>query len=138
MKFSTKTTYGLRAIIRLAKNLNKNLNNGNVSLSSIANEEKISLAYLEKIFSRLKKAGLVNADKGMSGGYSLAKASVRISVFEIIEALEGKSQLFYCLNDDGKRYCSKACSCEVNSALGKIQTSINQSLNDIKLSELLN
>ncbi|KKR21765.1 MAG: Transcriptional regulator, Rrf2 family [Parcubacteria group bacterium GW2011_GWE2_39_37] len=134
MKFSTKTTYGLRAIIRLAKTANE----GNVSLSSIANEEKISLAYLEKLFSRLKKAKLVNADKGVAGGYSLAKESKKTSVFEIIEALEGKNQLFYCLNEKGKRYCSKACSCEVNSALGKIQTSINQSLSDIKLSELLN
>jgi Rrf2 family protein len=80
MKFSTKTTYGLRALIALANNWpNKSL-----SLNQIAKNENISLKYLEKIFATLKQAKLIKAEKGVAGGYKLAKAPSAISTYEII------------------------------------------------------
>lgn len=133
MKFSTKSTYGLRAIIRLAEHWNK----GNVSLAVIASEENISLGYLEKLFSRLKKANLVKAEIGSAGGYCLTRQPLEISVYEIIKTLEGQNRLFYCLDAKGKIYCSNACTCGGNKFLVKIQDELIKTLTKIKLSELI-
>jgi len=132
MKFSTKSTYGLRAVIRLAEHWDK----GNLSLATIANEENISLGYLEKLFSKLKKAELVKADIGVSGGYSLSKNPKDVSAFEVIKTLEGQKSIFYCLDGSGKVYCSSNCHCGGNKFLVKIQNELIKTLQKIKLSEL--
>ncbi|MBA3047437.1 Rrf2 family transcriptional regulator [Patescibacteria group bacterium] len=133
MKFSTCTTYGLRAMINLAQNYNS----GNVSLSSIALEEKISHKYLERIFAKLKKAGLIKSAKGARGGYKLLISPARINVHDIIKALEGKMTLFYCLSEDGKVYCGNKCECGATKVLLKVQQAVNNTLRNIKLSDLM-
>ena len=60
MKFTKRSTYGLRAMARLAKYWDK----GNVSLPKISEQENISEKYLEQIFSKLKRAKLVESEKG--------------------------------------------------------------------------
>ena len=90
MIFSTRSTYGLRAMINLAKHEKS----GRVSLSAIAQEEKISLKYLERLFADLKKANLIKAIRGASGGYALAKQAKQINIYDIIKALEGKLKPF--------------------------------------------
>ena len=133
MKFSTKSTYGIRAIARLAKNRGL----GNLSLASIAEDEKISLAYLERIFVALKRSKIVSAEKGASGGYRLIKDPKQISALEIIQSLEGKKSLFHCQGMKGKIFCSTDCRCVANQALSKLQTTLNDSLENVKLSELI-
>lgn len=132
MKFSTKTTYGLRAMICLAKNYNKN----NLSLSVIAKAENISPKYLEKIFASLKKAKLVRSEIGASGGYSLSRAPSKITTFEIIKALEKKITTFYCLDENGKIHCSTKCRCGVTKVLINVQSAVYKSLKNFKLSDL--
>lgn len=85
MKISTKGRYGLRALIDLAVNSA----NGHVSLVNIANRNQISVHYLEHVFSSLKRGGIVKSVKGAQGGYVLADAPERITVAQIILALEG-------------------------------------------------
>jgi len=63
-------------------------NNGAISLSCIAKRQNLPLPYLEQIFNKLKKNGLVFAIKGAGGGYILAKAPEDISIFEIVEAVD--------------------------------------------------
>ncbi|MBU0722266.1 Rrf2 family transcriptional regulator [Patescibacteria group bacterium] len=133
MKFSTRATYGLRAIINLAKHFNES----NLALSVIAMEEAISLKYLETLFANLKKAGLVKSIKGAGGGYKLAKPARQITVYEIINALEGKMSLFHCLDKLGKVYCKKNCTCSATMALVKIQELIMKTLKNLRLSKLL-
>ncbi len=133
MIFSTKTTYGLRAMINLAKKEKKT----SISLNDIANEEKISLKYLERLFASLKKAGLIKSVKGAGGGYKLAKPANRIVIYDIIKALEGRLSPFHCLDEQGKVYCSNKCNCGVTAVLTKVQSSINKTLKQIKLSQLL-
>jgi len=133
MKFSTKTTYGLRAMIALARGEKEN----SVSLTTIAKNEKISAKYLERLFSKLKKSGLISAEKGASGGYRLSRAADKITVFDIIKSLEGKMTPFHCLDEDGKIYCAVKCDCGVVAVLGKVQTAVNETLKNIKLSELI-
>ncbi|MFA6254740.1 MAG: Rrf2 family transcriptional regulator [Patescibacteria group bacterium] len=132
MKFSTRSSYGLRAIIHLAKNYAQ----GPYSLAKMAKAEKISQAYLERLFSRLKKADLVLSSKGMAGGYQLARNPSKISVFSVIEALEGQISVFHCLGVNGRVFCGvKACpSAKVYQ---KVQKAITDSLKSMTLKDLI-
>lgn len=132
MKFSTKTTYGLRAL----SNISHNYQGESISLAKIAQEENISLKYLERIFSLLKKADIVKSAKGVSGGYELAKKPNEINLFDVVNALEKGFNLFHCLGKNGKNYCSHKCNCQVVGALDKIQRSIILNLKNIHLSDL--
>jgi Rrf2 family protein len=133
MKFSTKSTYGLKAIVNLARHPSKE----RVPLHVIAKEENLSLGYLERIFSQLKISKIVRADKGASGGYQLAKKPAQISAWEIINSLEGGEELFYCLEKTGKVYCSKSCKCDANHAILKVRQTLDDSLKKLKLSDLV-
>jgi len=132
MKFSTRSSYGLRAISHLARNYQKEP----ISLAKIAQAEKISQAYLERLFARLKKANLVTSSKGMAGGYQLTKKPSQIAVLDVLGALEGNISVFRCLNNSGKIVCSlKACpSAKVYQ---KVQKAINQSLKSMTLKDLI-
>ena len=89
MKFSTKTKYGLSAMILLAEYYEaKTLK----SLVSLAEELKISKIYLEQVFSQLKSNDLVVSIKGAKGGYRLSCDAREISVLKILQATE--SSLF--------------------------------------------
>ena len=133
MKFSTITSYGLRAMINLAKNHNR----GSISLSKIAKTENISSGYLEKIFSKLKKAKLIKSAKGPIGGYILSASPSKISISRIIKCLEGEKSLFYCLHNNQKINCSQKCHCGVNKVLTNIEQAIKNSLDKLKLSDLI-
>ncbi len=132
MKFSTRTTYGLRAMIFLAKNYNDD----NVSLRIIAKKENISLSYLERLFANLKKAKLIESEKGVTGGYKLAKNPKIITIYDIVTVLEGKLTPFYCLSEDGKVKCEAGKSCGASVVLSKVQIAIKKTLKNIKLSDL--
>lgn len=133
MIFSTRSTYGLRAMINLAKQEKF----GSVSLAIIAKQENISLKYLERLFANLKKAGLIKAVKGASGGYLLAKSAKQINIYDIIIALEGKLNAFHCTRKKEKIYCTSKCHCGVTNVLSKVEQTINSTLKDIKLNQLL-
>jgi Rrf2 family iron-sulfur cluster assembly transcriptional regulator len=124
MKFSTKAEYGLRAIVELAKSKTP------VSLASIARQEGLSLAYLERLFASLKRAGLVTSFKGLRGGYTLTRSAAKISVAEIITALEGSLYEIKC------GHC-KVCGCNVHSVWDRLYKQIDQTLNSITLKSLI-
>jgi len=85
MKLSTKSRYGLRALIDLASHSGS----GHIPLNTIASRQQISPKYLEQEFATLRRAGLVKSIKGAQGGYILGKPAREIRVDEIICALEG-------------------------------------------------
>lgn len=120
-------------MICLAENWQKD----NVSLANIAKTEKISPKYLERLFAQLKKAELIKAEKGSTGGYALARNPKNINVFEIIKTLEGDMTPFHCLDESGKIFCSSKCKCGATTVLVKVQQAINSTLINIKLSELI-
>ena len=85
MKISTKSRYGLRAMVDLAVYAEVE----QLSLNTIAGRQEVSVNYLEQIFSSLRKAGLVKSVKGAQGGYILADHPDRISVGMVLRVLEG-------------------------------------------------
>lgn len=132
MKFSTKTTYGLRAMILLAQEKDKS-----VPLSMVAEREDISLKYLERIFAQLKKAGLITSEMGSMGGYCLAREAGQITVYDIVQTLEGEIAPFYCVDKSEKVFCGHKCNCGVTGVLRKVQDSLVETLRGIKLSDLI-
>ena len=86
MKFSTKSKYGIKAMMDLACQTPGHL----ISIKTIAERQKIPDSYLEQLFSTLRRAGLIRSVKGPSGGYELAKQARDITVLAIVEALDGE------------------------------------------------
>lgn len=89
MRVSTKSRYGIRALMDLAVNSQ----NSHVSLAHIATRNQMSVSYLEHVFSGLKREGIVKSVKGAQGGYVLADAPERITVEKIIRAVDGDYEI---------------------------------------------
>ena len=87
MKFSTRTLYGLKAVLVLANRYGE----GSLSVSQIAKKEGISIAYLEQILNGLKKKGLVKSVRGPQGGYVLAKKPADVSLHQLFYTLEERA-----------------------------------------------
>ena len=88
--YSTSVEYGLHCLLPLCSP------DVHASSLELAEFQGISPAYLAKLFTTLRRAGLVEALEGAGGGYRLARAPADISVLDVIEALEGDKPLFQC------------------------------------------
>ena len=88
MKLSTKGRYAMVALADLALAEAKSGGDDLVSLAAISKRQDISLPYLEQLFVKLRRAGLVEAVRGPGGGYKLARAPNDIRISEVMEAVE--------------------------------------------------
>lgn len=84
MKLSTRSQYAITAVLELALNQGKK----SVTLLEIARMEDISLSYLEQLFTQLRQHGLVKGRRGPGGGYTLARDPEKITVAEIVSAVD--------------------------------------------------
>ena len=126
---STKSQYGLRAMTYMAKE------RAISPLSRISKAEGISFDYLEKIISKLEKAGLVRSKKGVQGGYFLSKSPSKIKIGEIMSALEEDKHLVKCV---GKGcFCPREKGCFAKPLWEKLYKSLNKTLNSITLLDLI-
>jgi Rrf2 family protein len=132
MKLSTKGKYGLRALIDLAQYSEQEA----VSISSIAQRQNISESYLEQLFAKLRKAGLVTSIRGAQGGYRLAKPSDTISVGDVLRALEGNLKAVECAaqTDEG---CQGADLCVTKYVWQRINESIARTVDEMMISQLV-
>lgn len=105
LKLSTKSRYGFRLMLDLAKEYGK----GPVSLKEVAKRQGISEKYLWQLINPLKNAGLVNAVRGSHGGYLLNKPPRQISLKDIMEVLEGSMCLVECTKNPSS--CKRASAC---------------------------
>ena len=131
MKISTKGRYGLRALVDLAVH-----DNGEpIALASIAQRQKLSLNYLEQVFSVLRKAEIVKSLKGVHGGYRLAKNADYNTLKEVLEVLEGKFSIV-------DKYAQEKGTDDVHAAIiilvwDQINTRVNQLLEERTLKQLM-
>jgi Rrf2 family iron-sulfur cluster assembly transcriptional regulator len=88
MKLSTKGRYAMVALTDLALAAGKGGAEGLVSLSEISKRQDISLPYLEQLFVKLRRAGLVEAVRGPGGGYRLARPASEVRISEIMSAVD--------------------------------------------------
>ena len=133
MKLSTKGRYGLRAMIDLARYSEVEP----VSINSIAARQNISERYLEQLVALLRKAGLVKSIRGATGGYILAKDAAEISVGDILRALEGSLEPVKCAAFYSEDGCMASDGCVTKYVWQKINDSINETVNQMMLDELV-
>ncbi len=130
MKLSTRSRYGLRLMLVLARNYGK----GNTFLKEIAREEDISEKYLSLIIIPLKGVGLVNSVRGASGGYTLARDPSQITLKDIVDVLEGDC-LVDCLKDP--KSCSRVSTCASHDIWAMLGGKISETLSGITLEQLV-
>jgi Rrf2 family protein len=97
MELNTRGRYAVMAMADLAKHGGEHA----VPLSAIAERQQLSLAYLEQIFLKLRRAGLVESARGRTGGYRLGRPADSIHVSEIMSAAEEGTRMTRCLEGGG-------------------------------------
>ena len=129
MKLTTKGRYAVTAMMDLALHSKHRC----VALTDIAERQQISLAYLEQLFSNLRKAGLVTSIRGRSGGYRVAKSTSEISLAEILNATNECLDLT-CGSGDN---CQPENPCLTHSLWTRLSNELFEFLHSKKLDELI-
>ncbi len=130
MKLTTKGRYAVTAMLDLALRYDK----GAVTLADIAKRQGISLSYLEQLFAKLRRSGLVDSVRGPGGGYNLAMEPNKISVAEIIVAINENIDATRC---GGEKNCHGDETCLTHQLWEDLSTRIHEFLNGITLGDLV-
>jgi Rrf2 family protein len=130
MQITRTGEYGLRGLLFLAKQpLDK------VALiSEISKAQKIPETFLAKIFQRLSKAGVLKSIRGSGGGFYLAKSPGKITMKEVIEALEGPIAINRCLIRKGT--CDEEEECPLHEVWGRAQQNLLDVLDKTTMEDL--
>jgi Rrf2 family protein len=131
MKLSTRTRYGMRAIIELAESNRKSP----LQLKVIAQHQDISAKYLEQLMVVLKSAGFVRSIRGSRGGYVLAKAPNQIKLSDVFHCLEGPVTTVECVENED--YCQRAADCAARQIWTQVQEAIEGVLQSITLQDVV-
>ena len=134
MQLSTKGRYAVRAMFDLSF-----YSKGEpVPLSRISEREEISLHYLEQLFNKLRKGGVVESVRGPSGGFRLAKKPADITVEEIIRIVEGDIVPVNCTESGQKdKMCHRADKCITFVLWKRLGKTIRDYLSSITLQDLI-
>ncbi len=130
MKLTTKGRYAVTAMLDLAINRDR----GPVTLSDISQRQGISLSYLEQLFSRLRKRGLVDSTRGPGGGYRLSRGAEAIAVAEVIAAVDETVDATRC---KGQKNCKDARACLTHQLWTDLSNQIRDFLGEISLAQVL-
>ncbi len=133
MKFSTRSRYGLRAMVELALKYSQN---EPTPLFQVAEGQGISEGYLEQLMTFLRKGGLVRSVRGAQGGYLLTRDPATITTGEIIRCLEGPLGPTGCVNEDAPEPCLRADTCVTKLLWERIREAIATVLDNTTLEEL--
>jgi Rrf2 family iron-sulfur cluster assembly transcriptional regulator len=130
MKLTSKGRYAVTAMLDVTIHAAY----GPVSLADISQRQGISLSYLEQLFSRLRKHGLVTSVRGPGGGYRLGLDSEKIAVADVISAVNESVDATKC---SGKGNCQDGEQCLTHSLWQGLSQRIEEFLQEITLSELV-
>ena len=131
MKLSTKGRYAVTAMLDIAIHNSE----GPVSLSDISARQGISLSYLEQLFGRMRRRGLVASTRGPGGGYSLAHAPDQIAIADIIVAVDENVDATRC---GGKADCQNQERCLTHELWEDLSDQIHDFLSRISLADAIN
>jgi rrf2 family protein (putative transcriptional regulator) len=133
MKISTKTRYGLRALIHIAEET-ANDEDKLVRIKEISENQKLSVQYLEQILFKLKKSGIIVGKRGPNGGYRLNKEPKDISILEVFNILETDIKVVMC--DKHNKNCVRT-DCRTLYLWEKLDTALSKILKETTLAELM-
>ena len=131
MRLSTKGRYAVTAMMDIA--LHEDM--GPVTLADISQCQGISLSYLEQLFAKLRKGGLVEGVRGPGGGYRLARPADQISVADIIQSVDEELDMTKC---GGKGNCSQGEKCLTHELWYELSCNLYRFLSGIKLDQYVN
>ena len=131
MRLTTRGRYAVTALLDLALQPTEQT----ITLAEIASRQSISVAYLEQLFAKLKRHGLVLSVRGANGGYHLARKANEITVLEIIEAVNETVDATRC---DHKGNCQNGAMCLTHDLWQEMSQHIADYLAKITLADLIN
>ncbi len=133
MNISTRGRYGLRALLEIAVQPDEEP----ITIRDISKKQQMSVTYLEQILHKLKKAGIVKSIRGAKGGYVLSRKGDKITVIQIINALDGPISISYC---DSPQLREKSCIgpsfCVSRILWKKLENIIEGTLSSVTLADL--
>lgn len=130
MKLTTKGRYAVTAMLDLALHDTK----GPITLADIARRQDISLYYLEQLFTKLRKHGLVESSRGPGGGYRLAILASDITVARVIYSVDESIDVTRC---GGQQNCQGELRCLTHDLWMELNRHVSEFLNKITLAEII-
>ncbi len=138
LKFSKKADYGLMALQHIAS-----IQYGDVAQARVVNTKEIAEEYripvelLAKVLQTLAKHGVIESHNGPKGGYLLAREARKITIAQVLEAIEGPLGITDCSHDKDGSPCLQMEYCNIRTPLFRIQDSIYQLLNSMTIEDIL-
>jgi Rrf2 family transcriptional regulator, iron-sulfur cluster assembly transcription factor len=134
MKITAQEEYGLRILIRIAKN------EKGMSIPQLSEAEGLSDHYVAKLTRVLRMSGFINSSPGYKGGYMLAQSAKNININDVLKALGGAlfDNKFCDLHTGNVKLCTNSVECSARSLWQMIQFNIDQLLDKISLHDLVN
>ncbi len=144
MLFSTKAEYGVRLMVELGRRAGDDpADSSPVALAAVAEAEMLPLSYLEHLVAKLRQAELVASVRGARGGYRLARAAERISMLDVVAALEGPIAPMECFHADreGRVQCSHESdadrACATKLLWTRVHGGVTRALDGTTLADLV-
>ncbi len=135
MKFSAQEEYGLRCLLRIAQDKSGN----GMTIPEISESEGISAHIVAKLLRSLRIGGLLDSERGQSGGYKLTNSPDKISVSQVLAVLGGRlyDENFCSIHAGVKDICTHTIDCSIRSLWRIIQDSVDSVVGNLTLKDLL-
>lgn len=131
LRLSKKSDYALIAMTHLARSPGEP---ATTSAREIAEQYDVPIELMAKVLQRLVRDGLLKSQQGTRGGYLLARPANRISVADVIQAIDGPLTVTACSSDDEQ--CEQFAKCNVRDPLWQLRERITQTLRDFTIAEI--
>jgi len=136
VKLTTKGRYAVMAMVDLAQHTALDGSGGPVTLAQIAERQEISLSYLEQLFSRLRKDGLVKSIRGPGGGYKLSRHARDLRIADIVLAVDESLTTTRCNKDSGKGCMADSRRCVAHDLWEELGNHIYMFLSSVSLEDV--
>ncbi len=131
IKISKQVDYSLQLLLALSRQKKAN----HLSLKQFSGDSSISFLFLQKIVRALRRAGIVAATKGAHGGYYLPRSLTRLTLKDVMEAVDGNIGPTACTRGDK---CSKEGRCQIENGVKSIQKKMLDLLGDVRVVDMMN
>lgn len=135
MMLTTKGRYAVTAIIDIASQVDQNKP---VRLAEIASRANIDLSYLEQIFAKLKRTGIVTSVRGPGGGYLISEDYNQLSIYRIMHAVEENMEMTQCHSAQKKCNLRVGSKCSTHNLWTELSKKIKSYLSRITIADVLN
>ena len=132
MSITSRSEYGLRAMILLAEQLGDEL----LSAAEISRREHIPVKYLEQLLAELRKADLIVSHAGAKGGYRLARSARSITVGEVVHVLDGPMAPMSCVEEPPTFDCARELRCRLRPLWHTLRVAVSEILDGTTLDQL--